>query len=183
MGAECGIYTGCPLNGGNGYKRDEYVKKNRHNLLDTYFNGNSWYTVLCLPYTVRLTEYSLFKQTDIDCSRGADCLQTEVLVAKLFVDTECEGSPDSTRPQLHGGDLMQLNIVANRSWPNQILEPNPDPRVAPSVTNGVDCTSGNCVVSQGSMFSRLWIQSFRGAPSLFANGNIPFVVLKFGNVV
>jgi hypothetical protein len=34
----------------------------------------------------------------------------------------------------------------------------------------------------GELFSRLWVQSLRGAPSLELNGLLPFVAVKFGNV-
>eukprot|EP00178_Gracilaria_changii_P004373 TRINITY_DN16906_c0_g3_i1.p1 TRINITY_DN16906_c0_g3~~TRINITY_DN16906_c0_g3_i1.p1 ORF type:complete len:748 (-),score=98.17 TRINITY_DN16906_c0_g3_i1:17-2122(-) len=264
--AKCTWYGGCPLlsNPYNNYKkRWEQVMSYGPSFGNNYWNGNSWYTVLCLEYTVRLVEYGQSLLTNVDCRRGADCRSQDVLVAKLAVDTECEGTPASQQPQLHSGDLMQLFIPANSSNPNEVLFANPakgvypgigfditlldaqgnqfrgkrsklflpnctfdrwawssatcldcgyrqnffmvlatttqvkihetpygdrlvnypDPRVLPEVTNTVQCSSGTCAVNQGSMFSRLWIQSFRGAPSLFANGNIPFVAVKFGNVV
>jgi len=181
------------------------------------------------------------------------------------VDTECEGAPDTHEPQVHSGDLMQLHVVANDTWPDEVLtydptkgvypgigfditllsaegvqyrgkrsktfhKPNctfdqwvwssatcldcgyrqnwftvlavpqqvrvnevpysdrpieyPDHRVLPRKTTDVNCESGACAPGLGEMFSRLWVQSFRGLPSE-ENGpaNYRYMVLKFGNTV
>ena len=104
-------------------KRAEFFISSVPSFFDTYYNGNSYYTVLALPYRVRLSEYNLTKTVSADCSPsqtpGFRCSPTVPLVSTLSVDTNCEGYNNEPQfaPVPHAGDAIQW--YANASQPNE----------------------------------------------------------------
>jgi len=91
-------------------KRSEILLSPVPTYQGNYWNGNSWYTVLCLPYNVRVSEYSLAKTFPVDCTRAGTCRNLIPLIATLKVDLECEGynNQPALMPAIHSGDSMQL---------------------------------------------------------------------------
>jgi hypothetical protein len=109
------------------------ISKNGFSNSNRFYNGNSWYTVLALPYLVGLNEFTLVKPNfPVDCRIGGPCRESIRLVADLFVDMECEGNA-GRQPTVHAGDAMQFNVPLLTSTSSACVTPGNNGNYAVSV--------------------------------------------------